>query len=124
VTAKISDMAKAPKAASAPSAFVLAKVHHVYYRGGDDQIHELFRADGQDWGHAAIGADAKAPKAAGDPFAYADNDLKTQHVVYRSADGDVVELANSGKGWGFKNLSAEAKAPAKAAGVPTAFVVG
>src|SRR5262249_39334296 len=124
VAANISEEAKAPKAASAPAAFVLAKVQHVYYRGDDGQIHELFRADGQKWGHAAIGADAKAPKAAGDQFDYADNDLKTQHVAYRGADGAVVELANAGKGWSSKDISADAKAPVKAAGTPAAFVVG
>jgi catechol 2,3-dioxygenase-like lactoylglutathione lyase family enzyme len=96
---------------------------HVFYRGTDDGIHELFRtADGK-WVHNDVTAMAKAPKAAGDPSGYAEEGNKTQHVIYRTGEGGLVEMFSKqgdAAGWRMRDLTMEVKAP-KAAGDPNAF---
>src|SRR5207249_4735202 len=99
---------------------------HVVYRGADGQIHELFLSTkaGGKWAHANLSAQANAPKAAGDPDAYVLS--KTQHVVYRGADGQIHELfldAKPGSKWGHATPSAEANAP-RADSDPSAYAEG
>ncbi len=92
---------------------------HIVYRGVDNQIHEIWYRDqwmGQDWHHSAIGQEAKAPKAAGDPAAFAWEWDKSQHVIYRGVDNQIHELwfkhglIQSGK-WEHSAIGQKAKAP-------------
>jgi catechol 2,3-dioxygenase-like lactoylglutathione lyase family enzyme len=99
---------------------------HVFSRDADGSIQEWFASatatDG--WHKKNLTAEAAAPKAAGSPTAYVLKADKTQHVVYRSTDDQIVELywaGGPGK-WQFNNLSTVTRAP-KAAGNPSGFVV-
>jgi hypothetical protein len=118
-------LAGGAKAASGPDEYYWAdtKTLHVVYRGSDDAVHELYRnADGK-WAHNDLTKGTQAPKAAGEPAAYAEEGNKTQHVVYRSAEGDIIELYSKygeTNGWKVRDLAKEAGAP-KAAGSPDAF---
>jgi hypothetical protein len=124
-------LAKAPKAAGNPSAYLLTydrDSQHVIYRGTDGQLHELTAPtpdvkDGK-WTHNNLTTPLKAPAAAGDPCSVVFDD-KTQHIVYRSTDGDIVELNHTPKGervgWHMSNLTAGTKAP-RSAGNPCVFV--
>jgi hypothetical protein len=125
---------KAPKAASNPSAYfakgnlglIENATQHVLYRGTDDQIHELLLAPkAEKWEHRNVSADAKAPKAAGDPFGFLSETPLVQHVFFRTADGAIADLfrAQDEKTWRFNDLTAEAKAP-RAAGDPCAYQEG
>src|SRR3954452_14589804 len=75
----------------APAVYVLAGTQHVAYRTGAGDIVVLYNQAGTagGWKVATPTADAKAPKAVGDPGAYAlANNLllkskDTEHVVYR-----------------------------------------
>ena len=117
--------ANAPEAAGGPDAYYWTdnKTAHVFYRGTDDGIHELFRTSDSKWGHNDVTTAAKAPKAAGDPVGYAEEGNKTQHVVYRTGEGGLVELYSKqgeAAGWRMRDLTMETKAP-KAAGDPDGF---
>jgi hypothetical protein len=123
----LTNEAKAPKAAGNPAAYTqMNKTRHVIYRGEDDLIHELYLADKQkQWEHKNVSAAVKeTPKAAGDPCGFAGEGDTTQHVVFRTAEGDIFELYNvaegANKGWHGNNLTNEAKA-SKAAGNPAEF---
>ena len=126
----------APKAASDPGAFMVpaswAKFfkdrdrQHVLYRGTDGQIHELFfSTKDKKWETVNLSAATNAPKATGHPMGYFLESSNTQHVVFRTQDGDICELyypvdAKEPK-WNMKNLTQEAKAP-RAASDPAAYV--
>jgi len=118
--------ANAPKAAGTPAAFLEdnGKIQHVFYRGTDNNIHELFLAGpGDKWRHANLTASDKAPKAAGDLSAYVSRGNKSLHVVFRTDSGAVCELfrdAGEGKTWTIADLTA-ATGAAKAAGNPQGF---
>jgi hypothetical protein len=115
---------KAPKAAGDPDAFYWrdTKSQHVLYRGSDDTIQELYLDPEGHWQHNDLTAASKAPKAAGNPTGYVEEGNRTEHVVYRTDSGDVVELfaKYKEKQWTMKDLSKEANAP-KAAGDPTGY---
>jgi len=125
--------AKAPKAASAPTAYTmkagrLGKTlsHHVVYRGTDDQIHELYRQTDAKWEHMNLSAEAKGPKAAGQPCAFASEDTDVQHVFYRTSEGSLIDLfrrwgSTDDKKWHLNDLTVEARAP-KAVGDPCAYL--
>jgi len=123
----LTQAAGAPKAASTPVAYFVKdnNTQHVIYRGDDGNLTELFYNDSQKkWEHVNLTAKTGAPKAAGTPTGYRTDNDSAQHVVYRSTDGDVIELFNAttkdSKGWGFKNLTGETKAP-KAEGNPYGY---
>jgi hypothetical protein len=123
---KLRDLAKdagAPRAAGSPDAFYWrgTRSQHVVYRGGDDNVHELFLEPNGKWSHANLSDGAKAPRAAGDPCAYVEEKNSTEHVVYRTAEGDIIQLYAKYKGtdgWHQEDLTKEANAP-KAAGDPS-----
>jgi hypothetical protein len=115
----------APKAAGSPDAFYwrFTKSQHVVYRGTDDGIHELFLDPSGNWKHTDLTAGGKAPKAAGDPKAYVEDRNITEHVCYRTAEGDIVQLYAKYKttdGWHVRDVTREANAP-KAAGDPSGY---
>jgi hypothetical protein len=123
--------AMAPRAAGNPTGYILKdnlfakskNTQHVIYRGGDDQVHELyFSAKEGKWQHSNLTAATKAPKAAGDPAGYVFDTV--QHVIYRGVDAQVHELyfsAKEGK-WLSNNLTAAAKA-LMAAGNPAGYIL-
>lgn len=122
--------AKAPKAASGPSAYSTKKrvgksiSHHVLYRSSDNQIHELYRSADGKWEHNNLSAATKAPKAAGHPAAFFSDDPAVHHVVYRTAEGALIDLSRANEAdakWLFNDLTADAKAP-KAAGNPCGYL--
>jgi hypothetical protein len=125
---KMRDLSKdagAPKAAGSPDAFYWpgTKSQHVVYRGSDDNVHELFLEPNGKWSHNNLTDSAKAPKAAGEPSAYLEDQNNTQHVVYRTEEGDVIQLYSKYKatdGWHKEDLTKEANAP-KAAGNPSGY---
>lgn len=119
----LSSALKAPAAAGRPAAYYLEnmKSQHIAYRGTDGQIHELYYTTKEGkWHVANTSAQVKAPKAASDPVGYAPEGDKTQHVFYRSSDGDLIELYNTDAGWDQRNLTTEARG-AKIEGQPSAF---
>ncbi len=118
--------AQAPLAASEPIGYVLENLH-VIYRGIDHHIHELwFNTQGfsQKWRHTDLTTETKAPLAIGQPSAYS---LRSLHLVYLSADGNINELwfdhSLFNSKWRYDNLTQSAKAPA-AAGNPFGYVLG
>jgi len=126
----------APKAASDPGAFMLPASwmkfmkdrdrQHVLYRSTDGQINELFfSTKDKKWETVNLSAATNAPKAAGHPMGYFLESGNTQHVVFRTNEGDICELyypidAKEPK-WNLRNLTQDASAP-KAASDPTAYV--
>jgi hypothetical protein len=117
--------ANAGKAAGSPDAFYWpgTRSQHVFYRGGDDNIHELFMEPNGTWQHNTVTGNIKAPKAASDPTVYLENTNNTEHVVYRTAEGDIIQLYAKYKatdGWHEQDLTKEANAP-KAAGDPNGY---
>ncbi|HXG11800.1 MAG TPA: hypothetical protein VNK04_18740 [Gemmataceae bacterium] len=120
---------KAPKAEGDPDGYFLRfnNSQHVVYRDKEGNIHELFLGEGQQqWQHVNLMGQTKAPKADGDPCGYVATNDNTQHVVYRSSEGDIIELYHVPQGrvvgWHAKNLTAEAQAP-KAEGNPVGYFV-
>lgn len=125
--------AVAPKAASAPAAYVLKadKTQHVIYRSTDDQIVELYwAATPGKWQFNNLTTLSKGPKPAGNPCGFVvESDRfviesdRTQHIVYRTAEGEICELYLSGKPgstWAVSNLTRAATAP-KAASDPCGY---
>ncbi|WP_190756840.1 hypothetical protein [Microcoleus sp. FACHB-68] len=118
--------AQAPLAAGDPSGYSLGSLH-VVYRGEDGHIHELWFAPdalNNKWRHEDLTEATKAPLAAGEPVGYV---LKSLHVLYRGADGQIHELwfdtKAFNKKWRHSNLTEAAKAPL-AAGDPTGYSLG
>lgn len=113
----------APAAAGDPMGYVWEgddSSQHVVYRGVDGHIHELWRRkDGSGWEkwlHVDLTTEAGgAPESAGNPVGYAWESDSTQHVIYRSADGNVHKLwgrmGTDFPGWQHINLTAETGAP-------------
>lgn len=125
----LTEAAKAPKAAGDPCGYELkysANTQHVIYRCNEGQIHELFYpVENKKWAHNNLSAATKAPKATGKPCGYVFGDT-TQHIVFRTTDGDIYELNHQPKGdaagWRGNNLSTDAKSP-KAASDPSGYVL-
>jgi len=122
----LSAEANAPKAAGNPSGFAVPEkltrllknggTQHVVYRGADGQLHELFLSLNQNkWMHANLTEGTKAAKAVGDPCGSYRKDDNTQHVIYRTTDGNIGEVSlnfdSDDKAWHFKDLSADCNAP-------------
>jgi hypothetical protein len=89
----IGQKAGAPLAASKPASYAWESdgTQHVFYRGADDFIHQLWFRKGT-WNHNPIGQKSGSPPAAGDPSGFAWEVDKTQHVIYRGQDNQIQEL--------------------------------
>src|SRR5262249_20770836 len=114
--------ARAPKAAGNPRGYILSegiglpiRTQHVVYRGSADHVYEVYGDKDGKWGFTDLTTATKAPKAANDPRGYALSTTRTQHVVYRAADGKIYELYNTPegaeRGWHMNDLTAAAKQP-------------
>jgi F-box protein 11 len=126
--AAVGDLAGAPAAADGAAVFGYAvdlgdgPAARVVYRDADGRINELWLRPGGTWTHGAIGADAFAPTAAGDPWGYRTgfdgaDPHPTARVVYRGADGRVHELRlRAGGTWTHAAVGDLAGAPAAADG--------
>jgi hypothetical protein len=91
----LSALTHAPLAASAPFGYVWDDddTQHVVYSGTDDHIHELWQRRGQGWDYGgALSKTAGGPPAGGNPMGFAWAGDKSQHIVYRGADGRIHEL--------------------------------
>jgi hypothetical protein len=125
--------AKAPTAAGSPCAYLeqsgvvaTSDTEHLVYRGEDGHIHELFAVPKDKWMHKDLTAEAKGPRAAGDPTAFHTQKDNIQHVFYRSSEGSLIDLYRNRKDerdktWHSNDLTAEARAP-KAVGNITAYL--
>jgi YVTN family beta-propeller protein len=109
-------------ALGAPTACVIPGlgVHNIAYRDTSGRLHELWRDAQGVTGTTNLAANADAPKAAGNPFAYVDTSRNTEILLYRSGDGTVRTLYWSTGPVGHDNLSGTAGAP-KAAGYPVGY---
>ena len=97
---------------------------HVFYRTADGRIVELWwrGAEPPHWGYLTTQANG-APVAAGDPASHVFVAEGTQHVFYRTADGQIVELWWLGgevPHWGY--LTTPSNGAPVAAGDPTSHV--
>jgi hypothetical protein len=122
----LSGFAGTPPAAGRPAAYYRANddSHQVVYRATDGHIYELWwvgYAPVQGWNLTAA---AGAPLAASDPAAYYSAATNTKHVVYRSSDGHLHDLAWTPGGGApqVADMTREAMAP-DAVDNPTAFTV-
>jgi len=117
----------APKAASAPYAYV-AGVARVIYTDAEGQIIELaLESSGWKWNNLSTNDKSEAPAlaAAGNPFGYVTND-GVPRVIYRGTNGHIYEL-HPEPFWRCNDLSSIAKAtsPAQvAAGDPFGYEIG
>jgi hypothetical protein len=96
--------------------FKAAGYQCVLYRGQDQHVHELRGAAdvwGQ-WSHEDLTATSGAPPAAGEPFGYLFEMENRQHVIYRQADGFIIEIAHtlgSSVAWEHYNLTLSLELP-------------
>lgn len=113
-----------PPAASAPSVAFLPALgsYNIAYRDTSGRLHELWRDSLGHTGTTDLTANASAPTATGNPFAYVDTARNTEILLYRSGDGVVRSLYWSTGAVGADNLSGTAGAP-KAAGDPVGYYV-
>ena len=111
-----------PPAAGPPTACVIPGlgVHNIAYRDTSGRLHELWRDAQGATGTTNLTANAGAPKAAGNPFAYVDTSRNTEILLFRGSDGTVRSLYWSTGPVGHDNLSGTAGAP-KAAGDPVGY---
>jgi hypothetical protein len=111
-----------PPAASPPTAVVIPGlgVHNIAYRDTSGQLHELWRDALGTTGTTNLTANANAPTAVGNPFAYVDTSRNTEILLFRDGDGTVRSLYWSTGAVGHDNLSGTAEAP-KAAGDPIGY---
>jgi len=118
----LSGTADAPKAAGDPVGYYVpdADTHHVIYRTGDGNLHELnwIGVTPVTYGGNITGA-ISAPHAAGDPTAFVGSG-GYNIVVYRSVNGDILSLYWLQGGTGLDELSVVAGTP-KAAGDPFGY---
>ena len=113
-----------PPAASPPTACVIPGlgVHNIAYRDTSGRLHELWRDAQGGTGTTNLTANASAPTAAGNPFAYVDTARNTEILLYRGGDGTVRSLYWSTGPVGHDNLSGTAGAP-KPSGDPVGYYV-
>ena len=113
---------RTPPAASPPTAVVLPGlgVHNIAYRDTSGQLHELWRDAQGTTGTTNLTANANAPTAVGNPFAYVDTNHNTEILLYRDGNGTVRSLYWSTGAVGHDNLGDTAGAP-KAAGDPVGY---
>ncbi len=127
----LSQETHAPPAAGNPSGYAWESdgTQHIFYRGTDGQVHEIWNKKdmlGSHWSYGgALSALTHAPAAAGDPFGYVWEKDGTQHIVYRGVDNNIHEIWNKkdmlGSHWAYGGaINASVGAPA-AAGDPAGF---
>ena len=105
-----------------PHGYQALGVHHVVYRGTDNQVHELFINSGGRWVFNTITLAAGAPQTAGNPYGYQATGV--HHVVYRGMDNQIHELfINQTGNWAVNTVSIAPGAP-NATGVATGNVTG
>lgn len=111
-----------PAATGAPTACVIPGlgVYNIAYRDTSGRLHELWRDAQGGTGTTDLTANAGAPTAAGNPFAYVDTVRNTEILLFRGGDGTVRSLYWSTGPVGHDNLSGSAGAP-KAAGDPIGY---
>ena len=107
----------APTVRSVPAAYAFEgeKRQHVFFRGDDDHLHELAISIGdQAWGHYDLTAATGAPEPFSDPWGYAFEAERRQHVFFMGSDLHLHELAISigDQAWGHCDLTAATGAPA------------
>jgi hypothetical protein len=115
----------APPMAGAPCgyAFEAERRQHVVYTGADHHLHELAISIGDDaWGHYDLTAATGAPEPFSDPWGYAFEAERRQHVVFLGSDRHLHELAISigDDAWGHYDLTAATGAP-QIAGAPIGY---
>ena len=83
-----------PPAAGPPTACVIPGlgVHNIAYRDTSGQLHELWRDAQGITGTTNLTANAGAPPATGNPFAYVDTSRNTEILLFRGDDGTVHSL--------------------------------
>ena len=97
---------------------------HVFYRGGDGHIIELWWR-GSEAAHPEdlTVQSGGAPLAAGDPTSHVFDAEGTQHVFYTSVDFQIIELWwRRGEAKHFENLTVRSRGAPLAAGDPTSHV--
>jgi hypothetical protein len=111
-----------PPAASPATACVIPGlgVHNIAYRDTSGRLHELWRDAQGGTGTTNLTANANAPTAAGNPFAYVDTARNTEILLYRGGDGTVRSLYWSTGPVGHDNLGGTAGAPT-ASGDPVGY---
>ncbi len=114
----------APAAAGDPAGYMFDAqgTQHVVYRSADGHIQELWWDSAGSWHHGDLTAATGAPNAVGDPAGYMFNAQGTQHVVYRSGNGHILELWwDAAGGWHFGDLTAATGGP-NAVGNPAGYM--
>ncbi|HYP05248.1 MAG TPA: hypothetical protein VER03_03355, partial [Bryobacteraceae bacterium] len=111
-----------PAASGPPTVCVLPGlgVHNIAYRDTSGHLHELWRNAQGAAGTTNLTANAGAPLAAGDPFAYMDPTTNSEILLYRGADANVHCLYWSTGPVGHDNLTGSVGAP-RAAGNPVGW---
>ena len=90
--------------------FSYQQSQHVFYRGTDNHVHQLFWTKGEGWRHNDITQKSgEAPPGIGDLASHVliDGGERTQHVFYRAADNSHIHQLwwNKNDGWRFNDLS-------------------
>ncbi|MGH2885902.1 MAG: hypothetical protein ACRDPA_24950, partial [Solirubrobacteraceae bacterium] len=121
----LTQTSKAPPAAGDPVCYSwdLDGTDNVVYRGTDDHIHQL-TFDGVAWHWTDVTQAADPPPTstvATDPAAYTFDQDRSQHIVYRGADGHIHELWSSGT-WHHHDLTVAAPNAPLAASKPFGYV--
>jgi hypothetical protein len=83
-----------PRAASDPVGYTWSRdqTEHVVYRGVEGDIHELWFNGVWNYNDLTRAVSPTAPTSTGKPAGYEWTKDGTEHVVYRSATGDMIEL--------------------------------
>jgi hypothetical protein len=113
-----------PSAAGPPTACVIPGlgVHNIAYKDFSGRLHELWRDVNGNTGTTNLTANANAPNASGNPFAYVDTNRNTEILLFRTNDGTVRSLYWSTGAVGHDNLSGTANS-VMAAGDPIGYYV-
>ncbi|HEV7475177.1 MAG TPA: hypothetical protein VGN90_14080 [Pyrinomonadaceae bacterium] len=121
-TDNLSGSAGAPNAAGNPVGYYVPAfdANHVIYRGGDGHLHELFWVGETTVAYGGnLTAGVSAPKAAGDPAAFAGGG-GSNIVVYRATNNRILSIYWTEGPSGLDDLSGGAGTP-PAAGDPVAY---
>jgi hypothetical protein len=123
-TTDLTDVGGAPTAVGNPFVYVdIRNTKLLLYRDAHGTVQSLYWSTTGAVGHDNLSGTAGAPNAAGDPVGYYVPAADTNHVIYRTGDGNLHELYWIGVtpvNYGG-NLTGGISAP-RAAGDPTAFV--
>jgi len=111
-----------PAADGAPTSVVIPGlgVHNINYRDTAGHLHELWRDSVGRTGTTDLSANANAPNAVGNPFAYVDPTTNSEILLFRGVDDNVHSLYWSLGPVGHDNLTGSVGAP-KTAGNPVGW---